>query len=78
MKTDLKLRETLENFEFSCYFEQKMRKGTVYDKNRNYRTLRNGNLSFNLTSGAEEGWTIDPTPILQTASQSAVNQSHPR
>ena len=55
-----------------------MRKGTVYDKKRNYRTLRNGNLSFNLTSGAEEGWTIDPTPILQTASQSVVNQSHPR
>ena len=64
--------------DFNDILSKKMRKGTVYDKKRNYRTLRNGNLSFNLTSGAEEGWTIDPTPILQTASQPAFNQSHPR
>ena len=60
------------------FLSGEIRKGTVHDKKRNYRTLRNGNLSFNLTSGAEEGWTIDPTPILQSANQSAVNQSHPR
>ena len=68
----------MENTEENMIFGHKFRKGTVNDKTRNYRTLRNGNLSFNLTSGAEEGWTIDPTPILQSASQSAANQSHPR
>ena len=43
-----------------------------YDKRR---SLRNGQLSFNLTIGAEEGWTIDSNTILHYSQNQSKTSS---
>ena len=46
-----------------------------YDKRR---SLRNGQLSFNLSIGAEEGWTIDSNTILHYSQNQTKTSSTPR
>ena len=68
---------------FANHLNRKKKSVDSYRKQkRNYdtrRSLRNGQLTFNLTIGAEEGWTIDPRQIehySQNQTTKSTNSRH--
>ena len=67
---------------FANHLNRKKKSVDNYRKQkRNYdtrRSLRNGQLTFNLTIGAEEGWTIDPRQIEHYSQNQTTKTTHSR